>query len=144
MDEVQGILDMAISIPQLDDVFFAVEDLKNLTITEAQNTRKLIRLIEQRLLASVAALEQNLENQISWSDLLSKYYEAVKNVNHALDIYKDEDKKDTSTTQEEWAEFVTKVDGMELWLKQYHKMMTGEDTSIFGDEPLMIQLMQSR
>ena len=144
MDEVQGILDMAISIPQLDDVFFAVEDLKNLTITEAQNTRKLIRLIEQRLLASVAALEQNLENQISWSDLLSKYYEAVKNVNHALDIYKDEDKKDTSTTQEEWAEFVTKVDGMELWLKQYHKMMTGEDTSIFGDEPLMIQLLQSR
>ena len=135
---------LALQIPQLADVHFAVKDLTKLMSSEFLKTRDLIESVESRLANTMKALESNVGRQIEWGQLLAKYYDSVKKLNNVLDVDQDIKTGNTHVNSTSWAGYVLKVDGIQMWLKQFHKMMSGKDTTIFGGEPLMIQLMKKR
>ena len=144
LKKINDVMGLAIQIPQLADVHFAVKDLTKLMSAEFLKTRDLIESVEMKLEKTMKALEDNVGKQIEWSQLLAKYYDSVKNLNNVMDVDKDMKTGNTHVNSTSWASYVLKVDGIQMWLKQFHKMMSGKDTTIFGGEPLMIQLMKKR
>ena len=94
---------MIVAIPSVSDVAFGVEDLQKMTSTEFLKTQGLIKDMEKELKASVSKLQKRLGNQAAFTQLVSKYYTSLNNLNHALDIHRNRGKEFYYISKKEWA-----------------------------------------
>ena len=138
---VKDILNMMVKVPRIDDVYFKLQDLQNLTSVSFLKTQDMIETMEAKLQKSISTMKSHLGSMVEFNQLISKYYADVNQLNHALDIFKTKRDEYFYVSREAWAKQVLHHGNMGKWLKSYDVMMTGKD-EVFGGDPLIIQLMK--
>ena len=143
IEKVNEIMNMVVTIPQLSDVYFGIEDMREFMAAQALNVKELLKSLESKLKNSVIELQKNMGNQMAFTRLVSKYYRDVSALNHLLDIRQNQNKEFSYISDKEWSGLVLKKGKISKLLKQYHKMMTGKD-KVFGGEPFLVEMMKIR